>query len=106
MASEDAHTVAELDAPASDLKQIENEISQEIEFPDGGLRAWGTVFGVRTAHSNQRLRDLLCFQAFMINFSCCENYSVLGVQEADLLSDGVITSVRLGPSANNIACIH
>ncbi|KAF8147802.1 beta-lactamase/transpeptidase-like protein [Mycena galopus ATCC 62051] len=63
-ASEDGDTIAQLDAPISDLKGIENEASQQTEFPDGGLRAWGTVFG-----------------AFMINFSCYGVITSFGVFE-------------------------
>ncbi|KAJ7262738.1 major facilitator superfamily domain-containing protein [Mycena haematopus] len=49
---------------ASDFKQVENDTSQETEFPDGGLRAWGTVFG-----------------AFVINFSCYGVVTSFGVFE-------------------------
>ncbi|KAF8131288.1 major facilitator superfamily domain-containing protein [Mycena galopus ATCC 62051] len=46
MPASDTKLEAQLDpdAPISDQK-IENDASQEAEFPDGGLRAWGTVFG-------------------------------------------------------------
>ncbi|KAJ6589024.1 major facilitator superfamily domain-containing protein [Mycena capillaripes] len=45
-------------------EEVEKTISPEDEFPDGGLRAWGTVFG-----------------AFMINFSCYGVITSFGVFE-------------------------
>lgn len=57
----DALTLAELDASGKSVKlvgvsdsekslplpeEIEKSTSPDDEFPDGGLRAWGTVFGV------------------------------------------------------------
>ncbi|KAJ6476612.1 major facilitator superfamily domain-containing protein [Mycena vulgaris] len=61
MAASEAATVFELGEKDPHVLELE----KETEFPDGGLRAWGTVFG-----------------AFMINFSCCENIpSSFGVFE-------------------------
>ncbi|KAF7361334.1 MFS monocarboxylate [Mycena sanguinolenta] len=48
---------------ASKSKELENG-PEEAEFPDGGLRAWGTVFG-----------------AFVINFSCYGVITSFGVFE-------------------------
>ncbi|KAJ7731319.1 major facilitator superfamily domain-containing protein [Mycena maculata] len=71
MAREGRYSVAAADVgekipPVLELEKAEREIPQEAEFPDpdGGLRAWGTVFG-----------------AFMINFSCYGVITSFGVFE-------------------------
>ncbi|KAJ7457803.1 major facilitator superfamily domain-containing protein [Mycena latifolia] len=77
-ASEEEGTVVELGEKVTPAEKPEGENAQETEFPDGGLRAWGTVFG-----------------AFMINFSCCESISSSvpsELKEEPSSSDGVITS--------------
>jgi len=51
-ASVDADTVVEKTPSALGLEQVDDDkLIQETEFPDGGLRAWGNVFGVRTSVS-------------------------------------------------------
>ncbi|KAJ7499971.1 major facilitator superfamily domain-containing protein [Mycena latifolia] len=67
VASTEEDTVVELResvVPVLELEKIQGDNPQEEEFPDGGLRAWGTVFG-----------------AFMINFSCYGVVTSFGVFE-------------------------
>ncbi|KAJ7090781.1 major facilitator superfamily domain-containing protein [Mycena belliarum] len=59
--SEETTVIEHADA---DVLEREKALSEEPEFPDGGLRAWGTVFG-----------------AFMINFSCYGVVTSFGVFE-------------------------
>ncbi|KAJ7151801.1 major facilitator superfamily domain-containing protein [Mycena crocata] len=69
----------EKDLPVLEVEKVEDAI-QETEFPDGGLRAWGTVFG-----------------AFMINFSCYGVVTSFGVFEqhysVNQLSDQPLSTI-------------
>ncbi|KAJ6584406.1 major facilitator superfamily domain-containing protein [Mycena capillaripes] len=89
--NEDPDTAVELgenSLSVFDPEDVEKRVSPEAEFPDGGLRAWGTVFG-----------------AFMINFSCYgvitsfgvfeEHYSVNQLKDQPLSTISWIGSLQL-----------
>ncbi|KAJ7140710.1 major facilitator superfamily domain-containing protein [Mycena epipterygia] len=78
--SVDVDAVAEKPASVFGLEAVNEKLIPETEFPDGGLRAWGNVFG-----------------AFMINFSCYGVVTTFGVFEehysANQLKDQTLSTI-------------